>query len=174
MLKLLPRQRAFVRAALDTGRANNTLHARMAGYCGTDETLRVTGYRLAHDPDIQAAIIEEAKKRLSSSAAMAVSVLVQLAETAPEAKDRLKAIDMILNRVGMHAKTEHTVNVEHGTSKDTIEAIHALAKKLGVDVVPLLGHSAPAEAKEARPDVIDAEYEEIEDEEQPAEGEEQW
>lgn len=175
MRKLLPRQRAFVRACLETGRNNNTLHARMAGYSGNDDSMKATGWRLAHDADVQAAMLEEAEKRLRGNAIMATSTLVNLAENAREDKDKLKAIDMLLNRAGLHAKTEHKVTVEHHTPADMIARIEHLAAKLGLDPVKLLGHSSTA-VPAAGAEIIDAEFAEVSDGGEPetGEGEIQW
>lgn len=151
-MRALPtdRQRAFVTALLDTGN-NHTRAAKMAGYVGNEETMRVTAHRLFHDDMVQAAIHEEAIRRLSSAKIMAVSGLIEIASNSPEPKDRLKAIGMILNRVGINEKTEHTVNVNDVSKTDEamIGRISALADKLGLDKKALLGEAGV---------VIDAEF----------------
>lgn len=143
MRKLNDRQRAFVVAMLDFGGLDNTKAAEAAGYSAGDRnSLRRVAYRLAHDPDIQEAIKEEGQNRLNSSGIMAVNTLLEIANDAgTEKKDKLKAIEMIMNRIGMSAKTEHNVNVTRKdlTSDEMIKRIGMLAGKLGVDPQKLLG-----------------------------------
>lgn len=147
-------QRRFVIALLELGNMNHTRAAQMAGYTGGDNGLRVTAHRLFHDDAVQAAIHEEATRRLSSAKIMAVSKLLEIADTAPEPKDRLKAVGMILNRVGMHEKTEHHVTTQDVSKTDEamVERIKALASRLGLDQRALLGEAG----------VVDAEFTEVE------------
>ena len=155
-MRALPtdRQRRFVIALLELGSMNHKRAVAMAGYNGDDNTLAVTAHRLFHDDQVQAAVHEEATRRLSSAKIMAVSKLLEIADTAPEPKDRLKAVGMILNRVGMHEKTEHHVTTQDlsRTDEAMIERIKSLAGKLGLDQRALLGEAG----------VIDAEYTEVE------------
>lgn len=171
MRALNKRQRAYVVVCLETGSANQKRNAQLAGYTGNDSALAVQGWRLAHDPKVLAAMEEEAHRRLRSGALMATSRLIHLAENAREEKDQLKAIDMILNRTGFHAKTEHKIDVthEHRGPAEIQARIKELAERLGVDPVKLLGHSRPAET--AAP-VIEAEFVEVQPETE--EGEIQW
>ena len=68
--------------------------------------------------------------------------------------NRLRAIEMVMNRIGMHPKTEHNVNVNDArTDKQVVASIVALAKKLELDPRRLLG---------AQGITIDAEFEVIE------------
>lgn len=150
MKKLNERQKAFVTAMLDFGGRNNTRAARAAGYDGADEVVRVTAHRLAHDPKIQEAIKEEGEKRLNAGTIMAVNILLEICDDATtEKKDRLKAAEMILNRVGLHAKSEHKVAVTHKdeTSKEMIAEIKLLSERLGIDPQKLLGNQAIVEAE---------------------------
>jgi len=159
MQALLPRQRKFVVAMLDGGGTKYSRYAQIAGYSGDAEALASTGHRLAHDTKILAAIQEEGIRRVRASVGMATSQLVTLAETAPLHKDRLKAIEMILNRSGLHALTEHKVTVEHPTDPlSIVERIATLANKLGIDPKKLLGNNAQTESAP----VVDAEFTEVE------------
>ena len=157
MLKLNERQRAFVVAMLDRGGRDNTAAAREAGYGGESTTgIKVTAFRLAHDPMIQDAIREEAEKRLKAGAIMAVNTLLDIADDATtEKKDRLKAIEMIMNRTGLHATSEHKVNVTHSdpTRDEMVKRITLLAQKNGLDPSKLLGGPT-----------TDAEFTEVEEE----------
>ena len=135
------RQRKFVISLLETGNDNYTLAARMAGYSGTSNTISVTAYRLSHDPKIQAAIQEEAKRRINAGLILATSTLVQHVKSI-DAKVSLKAIEMILNRGGLHAQSEHKVTVEHQMSEpELLKSIAVMAQQMGVDPKHLLGEA---------------------------------
>ena len=160
------RQRQFVWALLDGCRSNKEAASR-AGYQGDANTLAVTGHRLAHDPNVQAAIQEEAKRRLNSTAILAVNKLALLVESNDQ-KVQLKAIEMVLNRAGLHATSEHKVQVEHFDGDAAgIRQIYDDAKKLGLDPVLLLGKMGikmlppPTEGEDA----IEGEFVEVEKEE---------
>lgn len=143
MLALTERQQRFVLACLMTGRDNNAEHARMAGYIGTPATIAVTGFRVAHDPKVLAAMLEEATKRMHSGVLLATSRLMHLAANAKEEKDQLKAISMILNRAGLHEKTEHKLTVKHETNEaEMLKQIERMAEFLGVDPKKLTGNVA--------------------------------
>jgi terminase small subunit-like protein len=153
MRKLNDRQRAFVTAILDFGGRNNTRAAMAAGYEGEPHVLKVTAFKLAHSPNIQDAIREEAQNRLNGSSIMAVNILLDIAEdVTTEKKDRLKACEMIMNRTGLIAKTEHTVNITKKdlTSDEMLKRIHLLSNHLGIDPAKLLGGPA-----------VDVEYVEV-------------
>jgi phage terminase small subunit len=154
MEKLNPRQRAFVDAMLDTGGADYTRCAKLAGYVGGEGGIRVTAHRLAHDERIQAAIQEQARKRMIGAGIMATGVLIDIAGN-PAHKDQLKAATSLLDRAGLHAITEskHTV---HNTSDraEQIREIAELAREMGADPVKLLG---------AHGVTIDADFTEIKD-----------
>lgn len=156
MKKLNERQRAFVVAMLEFGGTDNTKAARAAGYSDSGgSSIRAQAYRLAHNDDILSAIKEEGQKRLSSSSIMAVNNLLDIAnDMGTEKKDRLKAIEMILNRTGFHATSEHKVAVTHKdeTTDDQVKRLTVLAKTMGIDPQRLLGTL-----------VTDAEYVEVED-----------
>lgn len=157
MRVLNPRQRAFVVALLDLGcQTNHTRAAMIAGYEGNGNSLKVTAHRLAHDDRVQAAIIEEARKRLTTGTIAAVSYLVDvITSKAALDKDRLKAAQMLLDRGGIHAITEHNVKVEHTDNRsEKLAKLVVLAKAQGVDPRALLGGLS---------DVIEADYEVIDE-----------
>lgn len=143
MRNLNQRQQAFVVAMIEMGGINYTRAALAAGYGnGNLESAAVQGNRLAHDEMVLAAIHEEAHRRLRSGAIMAVQTLLEIAgNPQAENKDRLKAVEMMLNRSGLHAVTEHNVKVEHRdiTDEGMIKRIKLLAEKQGLDPVQLLG-----------------------------------
>ena len=149
MRALTERQRLFVLYLLETGSNNHTRAAAFAGYASENENaLRVTAHRLAHDDKVQAAMHEEAQRRMRASAIMATSRLLEIANN-PKHKDQLKAIGMVLNRTGLHEHTEHKVTVEHQMNDaEMVVRIRELCREMDLDPVKLLG------AK-----VMDAEFE---------------
>lgn len=159
-MKALPAaRRRFVVALLDTGGTNNTRAAGLAGYGGTEAARKVAGHRLAHHPKVQAAIREEANKRLHSGSILGASVLMEIAAN-PQHKDRYKAAVELLNRGGLIVETQHRVTVTDERSDDEIKArVVLLAEKFGMDPAKLLGASASSVKTE--PDVVDAEFEEV-------------
>ena len=147
------RQRAFVIALLDTGGINHTKAAQLAGYEGGTDSLRVTAHRVFHDERVQAAIREEANRRLHAASGLAVCVLVEIASSSPQPKDRIKAAQAILNRTGMHEKTEHKVTTTDisKTDEELVKRAKELAKQFGMDESQLLGDMG----------IVDAEYTEV-------------
>lgn len=136
------RMRRFVIAMLESPTSNYTACAYRAGYTGGDEVMRQTGCRLAHDERILAAIQEEARGRMASGAIYAVSRLLELiADPKVSAANQLRGIEMLLNRVGLHAKIETTQNINHNilTDDSMIKRIAALAGQLGLNPTALLG-----------------------------------
>jgi phage terminase small subunit len=128
------RQRAFVVALLDLGTSNATRAAQAAGFSEENRNAaKVTAHRLMHDESIQAAILEEAKRRINAGATAAVTHLLAIAEN-PEHKDQLKAIGMVLDRSGLHATTEHKVTVENTTESEALRRIHEKLEAMGLPV----------------------------------------
>lgn len=145
------RQRAFVVALLEYGNANHTQAAIRAGF--SEQSAGVTGYRLAHDPAIQEAIREEGQRRLGGAVIAAASFLVQtIGDEGAQRKDRLKAAEMLFNRTGLPAQSEHKVTVEHTMSQsEQLGAIKELATKLGLDYKSLVGDAIDVEFTEVPP-----------------------
>ena len=151
-----PLQQRFVIALLELGDNNFTRAAAMAGSTAKAEGLRVVAHQLAHHPKVLEAIHEEAIARLASAKVLAVSKLIDAMNTAPEWKDKLKAIDMLLNRAGMHTISETRVSgeVKHlHSNEDAIAQIEDLAGRLGVDPKKLIGF-----AYEKPQETVDAEF----------------
>lgn len=163
MKALRPGQQRFVIAVLELGSTNYTRAALVAGY-KQGPALKVTAYQLAHNPRVIAALNEEAKRRLMASAPMAISELVKIAETTQDGKIKLKAIEMILNRTGHHALSEHRIDVQHSYSDpDAIARIKSLAAQLGLDPIKLLGTAGVKTDEDGQ--VIEGEFREISAEE---------
>jgi hypothetical protein len=168
MRVLNPRMRAFVTAWIETGIENWTELARLAGYEGDRLTLKSTGYRVAHDPRVIAALKEEGQRVLDAGSIIAIKTLTHLSRTAAKDSDKIKAADMILNRTGFSATTEHKVTVEHITPQEKMREIERLAALFSIPIEQLRGMSAPALAL---PAPIDAEYVEVTEEKEPWETE---
>lgn len=167
MKALLPKQQRFVVALLELGTTNYKRAAEAAGYGQgqNKNSIYTIAGRMAHDEKILRALNEEAKRRLMASAPMAISELVKIAEDpVGDKKYKLKAIEMILNRTGHHALSEHRVDVQHTYSDgDAVQRIQALSKTLGLDPVKLLGSAGVKFDDKGA--VIDVEFSEVEDEE---------
>lgn len=131
--------RAFVYAMLDTGGQNQMLCAKESGYTGNERTLAVTGHRLAHDERVQAAIQEEARRRMNAGAILAVNTVLSIAANSAH-KDQLRAATAILDRTGLNATTEHKVTVERSEDERAmIREIMEYGKKFNLDIKALLG-----------------------------------
>lgn len=145
MSKLTDRQRDFVYAMIEMGGLNYAGAARAAGYPAGKEgssQLRVTGHRLAHDTKIQEAMREMGPRMLNAGIFIAARFVLETIDNPQvEIKDRLKASEMIMNRTGMHATSEHKVAVVHKdeTSSEMIKRIEHLSRNLGIDSAKLLG-----------------------------------
>jgi phage terminase small subunit len=157
MQALNERQRAFVMALIEFPGISLSEAARRAGYIDTDTgAIRVRAHYCAHNPAVQAAMREEAGKRLNATSLTAANVLLALlTDDKVEPKDRIKAAGMLLDRSGFGAA--QTINVNKTTTDRTgkaiMERIAALSQKLGVDASRLLGPAAPA--------VVEGEFSEV-------------
>lgn len=146
MQALSEKQRAFVMAMIEVPGCSHAAAARRAGYSDVAEGAKVRGHYLAHNPSVQAAIREESGKRLNAASLTAAGVLMQLlTDEAVEAKDRIKAAGMLLDRSGFGAA--QTINVNKTTTDRTgkaiMERIVALASKHGLDPQQLLEPEKP-------------------------------
>lgn len=162
MSALTPKARAFVIAVVEMGGAINQMHtaAEVAGYSGESKnSLYVQAHRLAADPRIQEAILEEARARCKSASLLAVSQMIDiLQDTKAKHSTRLAAASRVAAIAGMDpatqmlVKSEVTVNV---TIKEQISQVKALAKDLGIDPAKLLGRAGvtiEGEFTEAEPE----------------------
>lgn len=170
MRALNPMQQRFVIAMLELGSTNYTRAALLAGYADNGNgAINVQASRLAHNDRVIDALNEEAHRRLMTAAPMAVSELLKIAETDTNQKYKLKAIEMVLNRTGHHALTEHKVEVAHTYSdKESIARIISLAKQMNMDPVKLLGNAGVKLGPQG--EILDAEFTEVEQEQISAEG----
>lgn len=155
MLGLTERQRGFVLAMIETPGCSHAAAARAAGYSDVAEGAKVRGFYLAHNPAVQAAIREEAGKRLNSLSLVAANVMmmVMLDDEAP-LKEKLKAASAVLDRTGFGASQTINVNktVTDRTGPAMLERIRELAAANGLDPAKLLGGNSG---------VVDAEFTEV-------------
>ena len=155
MLALTDAQRRFVMAMVFIGGTQKRCYLA-AGYADTahnPNAAQVSAYQLTQHPKIQAAMLEVGINMLGAARIPAAKFLIDtINNDAVEMKDRLKATEMVMNRTGMHAATEHKVAVTHidKTSDEMVKQITMMAKNLGVDPQKLLGGA-----------VVDAEYVEV-------------
>lgn len=147
MKALNERQQLFVLACLNMGsRVDHTRAVKIAGYQGTKNSYKVQAHRLAHDAKVQAAILEEAGKRIQAGTIAASGLLVEVigAKKVP-VKDKLKAAGMLLDRGGLPAASEHRVTVTHPEDRVAkLQRMANLAKSLGLDPRQLLGNLSDA------------------------------
>lgn len=166
LLALSPPMRAFVYAKVHFG-CSNAEAARRAGYSKDKaHNAKVTAYQLAHRDDVQAAIIEASRKVMASEGPRSIKTLVDIRDDkGKDAKDRIKAATELLNRGGLNAVSEHHVKVEHRMTDAQRDArIVALCKELGIS-------DGEARKMLVAPDVIDAEFTEVEPEKTPEQAE---
>lgn len=143
MRALTPRARAFVLALVELGGKGQAQAARIAGYQGTGSSLQVTASRLAADPRVQEALVQEAKALARSSSLLAVAETVSVLTDANASKrDKLNAAGRIMNLAGL--EPEKTVNMKHTvevepSAREQIDRVITLAREVGVDPRKLLG-----------------------------------
>lgn len=126
-LNLNERQRKFVMALFEIGvDTNHTRAAEMAGYTGTPGTLKVQAHKLFHNPKIQQALHDMSMSQLLGSKMMLTSQLIHLAANASKDSDKLKATLAAMDRIGLHAISEHHVKTEN--ISETKEALIAQLK----------------------------------------------
>ena len=122
-----------------------------------DASMRAYSARLFHDTRFQEAIVEEAKRRLITDLPSALEIQRQIMRT-PGHKDAFAAARSIQDRAGLHAVVE-----ERHIHEVTFDAPRAvmLAKRLGIPLDKFVGQRAAARI--AHGTIVDAEFEEIED-----------
>lgn len=145
MSKLSEKQQRYVLAMLADPFGNPTRWARAAGYSDASDACKVKGHYLSHNPKIDAAADEVAKQYLGTMGPiLGVATVMRIARN-PRHPKQLRAAEMLLNRVGLHEKTEHHVTVDHGNTGDVVQRIRDAAALLGVPVEQLLGANVAAQ-----------------------------
>lgn len=158
MQQLSERERNFVIALCETGGYDHTKAAVAAGYGeNRRDSAKQAAWRLSHRPKVQAAIAEEAQKRLNAASILAATVMVDIANDVNH-KDRFKAADRLLERGGLLVATKHEIDVKDDRTIAQLENfIVQKANELGLDPKKLLGSKRVTTVG----DVLDAEYEEL-------------
>jgi phage terminase small subunit len=128
--------------------ANNpTQAARLAGYSDKSEGAKVTAHHLMQNPHVLEALHEVSWKRLNGMAVKAIAALEFIVDT-PEHPKHLRAVEMVLDRTGFAAQTEHKVIVEHKVNDLQIKALAArFADQLGVPAAKLIGANVAIEGE---------------------------
>jgi hypothetical protein len=113
------------------------------------------GYELMRDEGIQAALREEATKKLTGAALLGVEVMCEIARDVTH-KDRYKAAKDLAAINGFTA--EQRIVVEHVTPdmKGQLAQIRSMAQQLGLDPALLIAKAGISEAE-------DGEFEEVDD-----------
>lgn len=154
MKALNERQRKFVVAWFATGHREKAAYA--AGYAGElpSNQLGVSAYQVWHQPKVQAAIQEFAQSSVLYGLVPAAFAAFETILSDPTHKDFAKVAQIIADRTGFHAKTEHQVNVTHSDDRESmIKRLEELAAKAG---------RAPKELFAKTAGVTDADFEEVE------------
>jgi hypothetical protein len=142
VMALNDRQRKFVMAALASPDSNPTDWARLAGYKDRGKpysNIRVTAHGLMHAPKIEAALVELARTSFTTGGvALAASNLLRIARDQKHPR-RYDASVAILNRSGLHEKSEHTLRVQRDNSVDMEQLAIRLAAELGIPAEQLIG-----------------------------------
>jgi len=166
MRALVPRQQAFVDCYLNHGIATRAYLE--AGYSGDQKYIKQEAYRLLHQDNVQAALQEQCRKRIVTTGPMTIGALEEIANPdnagSYAAKDRLRAIELLMNRGGLHATSEHKVTVEHKPDAAMLlKRLEAVGKTYGLDVSPLMAKFGGALLTGPTQDVEDAEFEDLDD-----------
>lgn len=167
MAALVPRQRRFVETYLAQGGKHLERAYIEAGYTGDGISLRMHARALINSEKVQAALLEESRKRLVTHGPAAIeTVLEVMNDPTTSKKDRLSAADRILNRGGLHARTEHIVQQTHTLDLAALtNKAKLLAAELGVDISSALPamKALPAPAVDAQFEDIDPEADDFSD-----------
>jgi hypothetical protein len=146
-------QRRFVLALLQAH--TPTAAARLAGYSDHKEAAKVRAHHLMQNADVLAALHEVSWKKLNGIAVRAIEALDRVVAD-PDNPKHLVAVQMVLDRTGFAAQTEHKVTVEHKVDDLQLKALAArFAHDTGVPMQKLLGYN----------NVVDGEFKEVADDE---------
>ena len=162
MMALTYKEQEFVEFLLENGGRRPNDAGIKAGYSPS------WGWKLARQDHIQKALKEESVKRLGSYTLLATSTVAEIMmDDTVTPRVRLTAAEMIMNRTGLHAKSEHVVKVENVPVSEMIANVRAKAAALGLDgdaMLAKLGYGpeslVPSELR-SNEDAIDAEFTEI-------------
>lgn len=143
MRALVPRQQLFVVCLLDQGaKMNYKRAAQTAGYGTAPSSHSTMGKRLARSEKVQAALLEEAKKRIGLSAVVATALVHDtIGNGKADLRVRLKAAEIAMDRGGLHAVQQMQVT-RVVSREEKLERMVHLAKAMGFDPRQFLGNLA--------------------------------
>lgn len=149
MKKLTSRQKKLVLEYLDSG-APLAECARRVGYKDPHHS----GYQNMRLEKVQAAVAEEAERRLAGSAGLGIKIMQEIAND-PTHKDRFRAATALIAGAGLApvAKQEITVTKIDQSKERVVEELKLLAAQLGPDARRLLTNA----------NITDAVFEEVND-----------
>jgi phage terminase small subunit len=151
MRALSESHRAFVLAYIAIRGRSATEAAIMAGYAPGDGA-KVSAHRIGHRKDVQEAMLEEMVKQNRLDLVSYYANVRDIAMTSSKEEVKLKANLEMMSMGGMSAVTRHEVVVEERrTTKDIVDELRRLAAETGN-----LGKAIAG-------DVIEGEFEEVED-----------
>jgi hypothetical protein len=129
MSLLTPLRRAFVIGLVHFGLSARAAY-KAAGYAPPDSNVS----QISHDPRVQDAILEEAKKLMRTHGPKSILTLVEIRDDKESAaKDRIKAATELLNRSGFQAISEHHEHLHrHLSDTEQDRRILALCAELGL------------------------------------------
>jgi hypothetical protein len=154
MSSLTPLQQRFVEGYVCAPMHSTVLVLEQAGYKGSYEATRKMAYRLMKSSVILDAIREASSAKLKAMIPNAVDALKHVIAD-PKHRDHVKATFGVLDRTGLHAVQESKHTVEHVVPRDELIArICALVEKHGL--------SEPKSLPSQKPELIEAEYKELE------------
>lgn len=169
MRDLTDLQRRFVWAMAMTPGIAHWRAAEIAGYQGGQDVTKVSACRLMQQDKILRAIHDLSGKRMGAAALQAADFLVAVfADTAAPLKERIKAAESVLDRVGLGSEQNINVNHNHtdNTGKAMMERIRELAdrckddlKAMGIDPQRLVASATGSVSRETltQPVVIEGE-----------------
>jgi hypothetical protein len=146
------------------GRNNGyTAACRAAGYT-EGQGLRVQAYQMFHDARMQAAIQEEAKKRMQGALPYAMDAMDEILAN-PQHKGHEAIVKTVLDRAGLHAAQEvrHTHELS-GLDAASLARARQIADKIGVPLEKLVGRSIAARELAAP---VDVPFEVVDDDREP-------
>lgn len=142
---LSPMQKRFVLAMASDPLGNRTQWAKAAGYSDIAGGARVRAFEVAHNPRVMAAVQEVARGTAGTIGPMlGLAVAMTIARDSGHPK-QLQAAVALMDRGGLPAQTQHTVQVHHtdNTGDALVDRIGKAAAALGLKVEDLLRIDAP-------------------------------
>lgn len=139
-MRALPNDRQRLFAYLIACKEKPSDAARIAGFAaeGNEANHRHQGWRLRHYPAVQAAVKEVSYHVLGGLVPAALWELGQMLKSR-DVRVRCRAVEIVLDRTGFAAKTEHKVTVEHTDDGRMLLFAERLAEELGIGREKLVG-----------------------------------